>query len=261
MSDVRKRKNRSQPPKGKSFPEDSTSKAAPRSELEEVHVNAWSIFARAAAVAAVVFLAGFVLTLISSVVFDFKELPHKGMIQYGSDRNQIFYPYYPNLRKFAIVDNPAQAGSESLFTQIGDLGTGFFLYSVINTFHWVMEIGFSSLGGMVLIPLMVLVAGAAIFFYKMLPYSLQKPDAALTSGIGISMIHSLLVVVIFILALQISPTFQSMFRGPYFYSGDVLMTTTRAGIPILLLTGFAYGAIAGGILYAWVSIRRYIPKR
>ncbi|MBN2329109.1 MAG: hypothetical protein JXR73_18355 [Candidatus Omnitrophica bacterium] len=261
MRDTRKRKNRPQDQKGNISSEDWSAKKAPLSESGEVRVNAWSIFARAAAIAAAVFLTGFVLTVISSVAYDFQDLPHKGMVQYGSDRNQIFYPYYPNLHKFAIVDNPSQAGSESLFTRIGTLGTGFFIYAVINTFHWVMEIGFSSLGGMVLIPIVVLVVGAAIFFYKMLPYSLQKPDAALRSGIGISMIHALFVVAVFLLALQISPTFKSMFRGPYFYSGDILMTTTRAGIPILLLTGFAYGAIAGGILYAWVSIRQYLPKR
>jgi hypothetical protein len=33
------------------------------------------------------------------------------------------------------------------------------------------------------------------------------------------------------------------------------MSTTRSGVLILLLTGYTYGAISGGILYAWVSLR------
>lgn len=258
MGDVRKNPSRSSKNPANAPRQQSNSKTIAERSPEEVKVDAREILIRALMMAGILLIAGFAMTLIASVVYDYKDLPHKGEIQYTSNNAQTFYPYYPNLRKFAIVNDPAQPGTESMFSKMGALGTGFFLYSVINTFHWIMEIGFSSLGNMILIPIIVLVVGSAVFYFKILPRSLQKPDNALAVGIGISMLHSLILVVLFILVLQISPTFHSVFRRPYFYSGDILVTTTRAGMPILLMTGFAYGAVAGGILYALVSVRRVL---
>ncbi len=258
MGDVRKHATRPSKSHVNASPQHPYIKTIAERSLDEVKVDAWKLLVRAFMLAGILLVVGFTMTLIASVVYDYKDLPHKGEVQYTSNNAQTFYPYYPNLRKFAIVNDPTQPGTESMFTRLGALGTAFFLYSVINTFHWIMEIGLSCLGNMILIPIIVLVVGSAVFYFKMLPRSLQKPDNALAVGIGISMLHSLILVILFILALQLSPTFQSVFRRPYFYSGDILMTTTRAGMPILLMTGFAYGAVAGGILYALVQVRMFL---
>ncbi len=258
MSDIRKPKNptagKSQVSKNQESKYQGTKPALDELRIE-TQVNAWSILGRAVIVAAIVFFTGMAMTLIASWAYNFQDLPHRGEIQYsGANKVPSFYAYYPSLRKFAITEDPTQAGSESQFTKIGTVGTGFFVYVVINAFHWVMEIGFSSLGGMVLIPIMVLIVGSAIFYFKMLPRSMQKLENALTAGIGIAMLHALIVIVFFLIALQLIPTFNTIFHPPYFYSGDVLMSTIRAGIPILIMTSFAYGSIAGGILYllAWM---------
>lgn len=258
MGDVRKHTTRPSKSNVNISRQQPDSKAIAERSPEEVKVDAQELLIRALMLSGVLLIAGFAMTLMASVIYDYKDLPHKGEIQYTSNNAQTFYPYYPNLRKFAILNDPSQPGTESMFTRLGTLGTAFFLYSVINTFHWIMEIGLSCLGNTILIPIVVLVVGSAVFYFKMLPRSMQKPDNALAVGIGISMLHSLILVVLFVLILQLSPTFHSVFRRPFFYSGDILMTTTRAGMPILLMTGFAYGAVAGGILYALVQLRTFL---
>ncbi len=255
MSDVRRRKSRSP----KTIQPVNDAKPVEKEIVQEVHVNAWSLFARAAFVAALVLLVGFILTLTATLVYDFKDLPNLGRVQYDNTLNkQTYYFYYPSLQKFSIFENALNPTTETEFTKIGNIGTGFFVFSVINTFHWVMEIGFGSLGGMILIPIFVLIIGSSIFFFNLLPYSMQKPENALPVGIGISMLHSFMLLILFFIVLQLFPEYGTLFSKQYFYSGDVIMTTTRAGAPIMLLTGFTYGAIAGGILYCMVYAKALI---
>jgi hypothetical protein len=255
MSDVRRRKNRSP----KTIQPVNETKPVANEIVQEVHVDAWSIFGRAATVAALALLVGFILTFVSTMVYDFKNLPNTGRIQYDStSKQQTFYSHYPTLRKFAILENSLKPTAETQFTKIGSIGTGFFVFSVINTFHWIMEIGFGCLGGMILIPIFVLIIGSSIFFFNLLPYSMQKSSNALPVGIGISMLHSFMLLVLFFIVLQVFPAYNALFKSPYFYSGDVIMTTTRAGAPILLLTGFTYGTIAGGVLYFMIYAKAFI---
>lgn len=270
MSDLRKAKDRTAASKRDVVAVHPEPPLNTNESVEEVKLTAWAIFGRALVVASIVFAAGFFLTCAASTFYNFKSLPHKGEIRNRSDATQVFVPDYPKMRTFAIVSDPSQQGSESQFTRLGVMGTTFFLYTILNTFHWAMEIGFDSLGGMVLIPLAAICIGSAIFFFKMIPRSMQKPDMALSVGIGISVLHASIILIFFVLMLLIATifpglsnslaTFASLYQRPYFYSGDVMMSTTRAGVLILILTGYTYGAISGGILYAWVSLRKAITN-
>lgn len=271
MSDVRKGKDRVQTHKQDTAP--SHSEIDPNQEQHpgETKLNAWSILGRAIVMAGAVFAAGLILTITLSILYKFDTLPMRGDTLASVDKTQHFEPYYPKLRPFAIVTDPSQRGDESQFSRIGAIGTGFFIYTIVNTFHWVMELGVESLGNMILIPIVVLCVGSAIFFYKMIPRSLQKPSMALSVGIGLSILHSCILLVFFVMIFLLSSlfpnafpsmtTFSSLFQRPYFYSGDVMMSTTRAGVLILLLTGYTYGAISGGILYAWVSFHDILSRR
>ncbi|NPU95988.1 MAG: hypothetical protein HPY51_02070 [Candidatus Omnitrophica bacterium] len=259
MSDIRKKRDKvfikksldyakTDPPSTEAPP----SPAAPADSRQEIPRGA--LFRRGFLYALGAFATGVLMTTMAVSFANLASLPHRGLTQLKQDGTSEFVPYYPKMRPFAIVEDDSQAGNESQFTRLGLLGTGLFFYTVLNTFHWTLELGLSMIGGMLLIPLFVLTVYGYVFYFKIFPPALRRDSNILMLGSGIGLCHAGIVLLVWILGSFVWPVYGSLFGPPYFYSGAEIPVRVTA-VPIMLLTGFTYGAITGGILY-FVAVLR-----
>ena len=258
MSDIRKKREdenvkKSPEPRQPDAPGAASttpaSSAAPRREI-----RFGALVRRGILTAASIFMAGVLMTAVAATLSRVQNLPHRGLTQIKQDGTSEFVPYYPKMRPFAIVEDDSQAGNESQFTRLGALGTGLFFYTVLNTFHWTLELELSTIGGMLLIPLFVLTVGCYLFYFKYLPPAARNDSNILMLGAGMGILHALVVLAVWIAVSLLWPVYGQLFGPPYFYSGAEIPVHVTA-VPIMLLTGFTYGAIAGGVLTFVAALR------
>ncbi|MFB3788696.1 MAG: hypothetical protein ACE15F_20245 [bacterium] len=260
MSDIRKRQDevnvkKQAESRNPNVPGASDVTPVPVSHAPGIPEIPWGAMVRRGILtAAGIFMAGVLMTAMAASLSSIQNLPHRGLTQLKQDGTSEFVPYYPKMRPFAIVEDDSQAGNESQFTRLGALGTGLFFYTVLNTFHWTLELELSTIGGMLVIPLFVLTVGGYLFYFKYLPPARRNDSNLLMFGAGMGLLHAWVVLLVWIAVSSFWPVYGSLFGPPYFYSGAEIPVRVTA-IPIMLLTGFTYGAIAGGIL-TFVAVLR-----
>ncbi len=204
-----------------------------------------------------IFITGFILATISAHFSDFKSKPNRGDVLYNTTTKVpvTFRPYYPKLRKFAISDKGWEAGSESQFSRHGTMLTGLFFHIVINAFHWTLEMKFHNLGLMVIIPLFLLFIGNFIFFFKIIPRSKRTQESAVTYSTVLGLSHAFLILIVYISFNFANPGFGALFGAPYLYAGAQMSIMIPSAL-VIMLTGFTYGAICGGVISGLVFLEK-----
>lgn len=202
--------------------------------------------------AIVMFIAGLIITLASQEIIGYKDFPNTGRITSQADGTPVFTAKFKFFRNFIYSSKDVPLGQEdNKFKRAGLLGRGLFFYSVLNAPHWIWEVGYNNLRGLVLYPLFIILIGAG-FFFKLLPESLKTSKNALSFSVAIAVLHSLIVAIVLLVSTSLSVTFRSLFDPP-FYIGEL----TGALLPayfIIVFTGLLYGAIAGGLLSGYLSL-------
>ena len=215
------------------------------------------LFKRMLFTSLLIFAVGYGLTTLWVEAASYPQLPFKGEVQLRDTGEAYFNAYYPKFRRYAIVNNPAEAGTESYFSRAGVLGTGVFFYATVNAPHWIFELTVYNLRGMVLIPFLVILAGCYFFLFRGLPLGMQTEDNAISYCSLIGILHAVWVALMLLVGQGLSVSVSTLFMRPNYYGGQFL-GTLLPGIVIIIITGLFYGAIVGGLLSAQVKFLRFL---
>lgn len=208
-----------------------------------------------------VYIAGFLLTTVSAQIYDFKSKPNDGDVLYSRTSKEpiTFRAYYPQLRKFAITNNGWESGTESQFSRQGILLTGLFFHTVLNAFHWTLEMKLSNLRLMVFIPFILFLLANFVLFFKLIPPSKRTQANVTTYSLAVGLSHAFLVLIVYIVFSFVFPDFGALFGHPFLYSG-AQMPIMLPSILVIVLTGFTYGAICGGIIAGLLFIKTVLSE-
>lgn len=227
------------------------------------------------------FVAGFILITVWAYAGGYPSLPVQGDVQLQATGEQKFVPYYPIFNRFAITKEGEVRPTESLFDHIGPLGIGSYFYSVVNAPHWCLELNAPEmpfcffdikykteiqmvngieeevqipyittsdgyLRGMEFIPYIMLLFGMMFFFKVMIPNHQHTPQSILNYSIVISLFHSIFVILMLLIALILSDSYQELYKNYNFYQGQFI-GTIAPGICLIFVYALFIGALIGTI--------------
>ncbi|MDP8244765.1 MAG: hypothetical protein P9L94_11830 [Candidatus Hinthialibacter antarcticus] len=192
---------------------------------------------------------GFLLTTIVTETKQFRALPNKGSVQTDNEGNQYFGAQYTGMRRFSYVTQDDHFASETNYLKdIGVLGTGFYIYTITNAFHWSLEFQSGYLGVLVWIPFLVIAAGCSFFYFYFLPKRAQSRDSAIFFSTLFSGMHAAVLIVFMFLFASISSSFSALYNVPVLNNGGQMIGLMLPGAFVLFMTNIFYGAIVGVIL-------------
>ena len=234
---------------------------APTSKDAAESISVKDLMKHIGTITVLVFLGGYIATLIGMEMAGFTKLPLVGELRMGQDGKPNFANYYPFFGQYAIHNESTPTPIESQFSRVGTLGSGLFFYAVLNALQWTFEMQLQNVGGMFLIPLFSILCGGFVIVFKMLPRSKQTGDNAVLLSLLLGVSHAILVALVVYLGTLASSRFGSLFDSPYFYVLEMIRRIVPGlfilpGLILMGFTGLTYGAIAGGILSAVVRLRK-----
>ncbi len=213
-----------------------------------------TVLKRIAFMAFVAFVAGWLITIIASMMVGYGKIPTMGEVRVNAKGNEYFHAYYPDFRKYAIssAESPHKV-EKSKFGEMGPIATGLYIYSISNAFHWMLELKMQNFGIILLFPFFTFIGGGVLLYMKFLPPHLRKKENTVLYTTGIAVIHSLILMVFLLLFYYSSSTFASLYSRDYVYVGQLLgLTLPSAGI--ILMTNVVFGTLAGAILNGLLSL-------
>jgi len=171
-----------------------------------------------------------------------------GVVRTNAQGNEVFQPYYPDFRKYAVeTPNSPHRTEESKFSQIGMLGTGLYIYSISNAFHWMLELKFQNFGVILLFPFFMLIGSMILIYLKWLPPDSRQAANMVPFTVGMSAIHAIILIVFVALFAMTDATFYSLYDDRYVYVGQLLGLALPSAF-IILGTNLFFGAVAGAVL-------------
>jgi len=204
--------------------------------------------------AIIAFAAGWLITIVASMVVGYAEIPTMGEMRVNGEGEEYFHAYYPDFRKYAITSAESPHGTEkSKFGEMGNIATGLYIYSICNAFHWMLELKIKNYGIILLIPFFTFIGAGILLYLKFLPTQYRIQDNAVMYTVGLAVIHSILVMLFVLMFYYWKPTFASLYASRYVYVGQLLGLTLPSAF-VILMTNVVYGATAGAIVNGLISL-------
>ena len=94
-----------------------------------------------------------------------------------------------------------------------------------------------------------------IFFFKIVPRAKRTQENAVTYSTVLGFCHAFLILIVYLIFSFATPEFGSLFGYPYLYSGAQMSIMIPSAL-VILLTGFTYGAICGGVISGLIFIEK-----